>query len=86
MTGFSFTQTRQANGFNWLALDTGFAYDDPANGNNTLDIVLFAEFTEETENRADAEALVGHRTLIVEPTNVSVYESVESTDPEGGSR
>ena len=78
------TQTRQANGFNWLALDTGFGYDDPANGNNILDIVLWAEFTEETTNRAEAQALVGHRTLIVEPTNASIHEQPAATD-EGGS-
>ena len=74
------TRTRQANGFNWLALDTGFAYDDPANGNNILDIVLWAEFTETVENTAIAEARVGHRTLIAEPTNASVHESVDAAE------
>lgn len=78
------TRTRQANGFNWLALDTGFVYDNQGNGNNILDIVVWAEFTETTMNRADAEALVGHRTLIVEPTNASVHERPAATDPEGG--
>lgn len=78
------TQTRQANGFNWLALDTGFLYDSPANGNNILEIVVWAEFTEEVVNRAEAEALVGHRTLIVEPTSASIHEQPAATD-EGGS-
>ncbi|HJR44370.1 MAG TPA: hypothetical protein VJ927_02075 [Actinomycetota bacterium] len=78
------TQTRQANGFNWLALDTGFLYDNPANGNNILEIVVWAEFTEEVVNRAEAEALVGHRTLIVEPTSASIHEQPAATD-EGGS-
>ncbi len=72
------TQTRQANAFNWLAIDTGFAYDNPANGNNILDIVLWATLTEETVNRAEAEALIGHRTLIAEPTNASVHETVDA--------
>ena len=81
---YDMTQTRQANGFNWLAIDTGFAYDDPANGNNILDIVLWAEFTEEATNNAVAEALVGHRTLIAEPTNASVHESVDAADAGGG--
>lgn len=81
---YDMTQTRQANGFNWLALDTGFAYDDRANGNNVLDIVVWAEFTETTLNRADAEALVGHRTLIVEPTNASIHEQTAATDAGGG--
>jgi hypothetical protein len=74
------TQTRQANAFNWLALDVGFNYDDPANGNNIVDIVLWAEFTEEVVNRADAQALVGHRTLIAEPTNASNHESVDAAE------
>jgi len=81
---YDMTRTRQANGFNWLALDTGFVYDDPANGNNILDIVVWAEFTETTVNRGVAEARVGHRTLIAEPTNASVHEAVNATDPEGG--
>ena len=77
------TRTRQANGFNWLALDTGFVYDNAANGQNLLDIVLWAEFTETTTNTAIAEARVGHRTLIVEPTNVSVHEAVNATGGAG---
>lgn len=73
---YDMTRTRQANGFNWLALNTGFGFDSPANGNNILDITLWAEFTETTTNTAIAEARVGHRTLIVEPTNASVHEAV----------
>lgn len=79
------TRTRQANGFNWLALDTGFVYDNLANGQNILDIVLWAEFTNTTTNRGVAEARVGHRTLIVEPTNASVHEAVNAGDA-GGTR
>jgi hypothetical protein len=73
---YDMTRTRQANAFNWLALDSGTAYDSAANGNNILDITLWAEFTETTINTAVAEARVGHRTLIVEPTNASVHEAV----------
>ena len=78
------TQTRQANAFNWLALDVGFNYDNPANGNNVVDIIVFAEFTETTENRGVAEALIGNRTLIAEPTNASNHEWVRETDESGG--
>ena len=74
------TRTRQANGFNWLALNVGSAFDDPANGNNIIDVVVHAEFTETTTNRGVAEARVGHRTLIVEPDNASVHESVDPAD------
>ena len=80
---YDMTRTRSANGFNWLALDTGFVYDNPANGQNILDIVLWAEFTETTVNRGVAEARVGHRTLIVEPTNVSVHETVQPLPADG---
>lgn len=69
------TRTRQANAFNWIALNIGFAYDDPANGNNIVDITLWGELTEgPNSGEALAEAIVGHRTLIVEPTNASVHE------------
>lgn len=74
------TRTRQANGFNWLALNVGRTFDDPANGNNVIDVVVYAEFTETTVNRGVAEARVGHRTLIVEPDNASVHESVDPAD------
>jgi hypothetical protein len=74
---YEHTRTRQANGFNWLALDVGFNYDAPANGNNVVDIVVYAEFTETTVNRGVAEAKVGRRVLIVEPTNASVHEQVQ---------
>lgn len=80
------TRTRQANAFNWLALDVGRVYDNPANGNNIIDVVVYAEFTETELNAdSDAEALVGHRTLIAEPTNASVHEAVNPADPGGGS-
>ena len=77
------TQTRQANAFNWLALDTGFNYDSPTNGNNILDIVVYAEFTDEVDGRAVAEALIGNRTLIAEPTNASNHEWVSQNDAGG---
>jgi hypothetical protein len=78
------TQTRQANGFNWLALNPGFEYDSLDNGQNILDIVVWAEFTNEQSANALAEARVGHRTLIAEPTNASVHETVDAADPDGG--
>lgn len=78
------TQTRQANAFNWLALDVGNDYDTPGNGNNIVDVVVYAEFTETSVNRATAEALIGNRTLIAEPTNASVHEWVQPTDADGG--
>lgn len=84
-----FIATRHANAFNWFALDTGFAYDNPSNGQNILDVVLWAQFTRNpntpcTENEDEAfpattcaEAFVGNRTLIIEPTHAAVGEEVE---------
>ena len=90
-----FIRTRSANGFNWLARDIGFNYDDPANGNNIVDIVVFARFNRNgpgclpTGIPAPSEdscsnGIVGRRTLIAEPTNASVHEWVQPTDAEGG--
>lgn len=76
-----FIRTRTANAFNWLALDTGFNYDDPANGNNIIEVVLWADFDTSTMGEAAADAFVGSRTMIIEPTKVSIHEQVE---PQGG--
>jgi hypothetical protein len=76
-----YIRTRTANAFNWLALDTGVTYDDPANGNNIIEVVLFADFDTSTAGEAAAEAFVGSRTMILEPTSVSIHEQVE---PAGG--
>lgn len=90
-----YIRTRTANAFNWLAINTGFAYDEAGNGNNILDVVVYAEYTREPTactglvapepEDACAQAIVGARTLIAEPTKVSVHEQVEPTDPDGGS-
>jgi hypothetical protein len=76
-----YIRTRTANAFNWLATDIGFNYDSPVNGNNIVEIVVFADYDTDTAGEALAEAFVGSRTLIAEPTNASVHESV---DPQGG--
>lgn len=81
-----YIRTRTANAFNWLAMDVGFAYDDPANGNNIVDIVVYADYDTDTAGEAMAEAFVGSRTLIAEPTNASIHESVDPIDPEVGTR
>jgi hypothetical protein len=69
-----FIDTRTANGFNWLAINTGTVYDDLANGQNILDIVVRATLTTEATN-GTAEAIIGNRTLIVEPTHLAVSET-----------
>ena len=75
-----YIRTRTSNSFNWLATDIGFNYDDPANGNNIVDIVVFADYDVSTTGDAVADAFLGSRTLIAEPTNASTHETV---DPAG---
>lgn len=80
-----YIRTRTANAFNWLAFDLGTLYDDPAipegAGNNIIEVVLWADYDTNTVGEAAAEAFVGSRTMIVEPTKVSNHEQVE---PQGG--
>lgn len=76
-----YIRTRAANSFQWLALDTGFVYDDPANGNNVLTVELWADYDVSEEGNAVADAFVGSRTMIIEPVKVSIHEQVQ---PQGG--
>lgn len=76
-----FIRTRNANAFNWVATDVGRVYDDAANGNNIVEIKVFADYDTNEVGDAVADAFVGSRTLVAEPTNLSVHEQV---DPQGG--
>jgi hypothetical protein len=76
-----YIRTRTANAFNWIATDVGRQYDSPANGNNIVKIEVIADYDATTAGTALAEAFVGSRTLVAEPTNLSVHERV---DPQGG--
>lgn len=59
----SFLETRTANAFNWVAMNLG-------SGDHT--IVAKARLTTETEgDLALADAVVGKRTLVVEPTKLA---------------
>ena len=78
-----YIRTRTANGFNWLALDTGSFYDDvELNGNNIITVELWADYDVATDpaTHAQAEAFVGSRTMIIEPTKVSNHEQVAPED------
>ena len=71
----TFLSTKSTHGFNWIALNTGRdGYD--ANGDNILDIKVWADYTESESETGTADAVIGNRTLIVEPTNLSVHEAV----------
>jgi hypothetical protein len=63
----TFFRTRAANAFNWLAMNVG-------NGIHT--ITVKAELTEEATSNAVAEAAVGKRTLIIEPTKLANDASI----------
>ena len=73
----TFLSTKSTHGFNWIALNTGRdGYD--VDGNNILDIKVWADYTEsESSPEQKAEAVIGNRTLIVEPDNFSVHEAVQ---------
>lgn len=57
-----FLQTRSANGFNWITLDVG-------NGEHTLEFK--GRLDVNTENAGNTKAVVGPRTLIVEPVKLA---------------
>jgi hypothetical protein len=79
-----YIRTRAANAFNWLAINTGSTYDSLDNGQNILDIQVWADYQEGTTGNAVADAFVGQRSLIIEPTKTSNHETsgggVESAD------
>lgn len=62
--------TAQANGFNWLALNVG-------NGIHTVEVK--ATLTETATNNATADAAVGKRTLVVEPTHAANDETTANS-------
>jgi hypothetical protein len=63
----TFMETRAANGFNWMALNVG---------SDTHTIEVKAELTTDQTARASAIAVVGNRTLIVEPVKSANDEAV----------
>jgi hypothetical protein len=63
----TFMETRQANGFNWMALNVGSA---------THKIEVKAELIATGTEKASALAVVGKRTLIVEPVKSANNEAV----------
>lgn len=83
-----YISTRTANAFNWVAFNAGTIYDNPANGNNIIDIRVFAKFESTSTpgtcalgDRSCSEAFIGNRTLVVENTNAQNEEVATTTDP-----
>ena len=77
---YTYQRTKQANAWQWLALDVGKNYDAPANGNNIVDIVVHGYYATSEVGRAVADAYVGQRVLIAEPTHASVHEQILPVD------
>lgn len=87
-----FIRTRTANGFNWLAFNVGKEYD--TDRNNVVTVRLHGSFTklpqdcgtEEADSalgpygKTCADAYVGRRSLIIEPTHASVHEQSGRAD------
>ncbi|HEY7874287.1 MAG TPA: hypothetical protein VIG64_04100 [Actinomycetota bacterium] len=92
-----YNRNRTATAFQWLATNVGTAYDSPTNGNNVIEVLVHAAYTDADGTDCDAlaeggessftqtcsKAFVGKRTLIVEHTKASVIENTASSD--GGS-
>lgn len=92
-----YNSNRQANAFQWLATNVGTAYDNVANGQNIIEVLVHARYTDADATDCDAlavgeastytqtcsNAFVGKRTLIVEHTKASVIENTASSN--GGS-
>ena len=107
-----YIRTRTANAFNWLAGNVGddqtnctavdpdqYCFDDVAlNGNNIIDIVVWAEYDVNPNTSGNdpancpttpgmeitcAAAFVGSRTLIADPVHIAIHEVVGETDGEG---
>jgi hypothetical protein len=63
----TFFKTREANAFNWVALNVG-------NGIHLIEVK--GELTKEATTNATAEAAVGNRTVVVEPTHAAHNETL----------
>ncbi|MGH2838165.1 MAG: hypothetical protein ACRDJY_07435 [Thermoleophilaceae bacterium] len=68
----TFMKTRNANGFNWMALNVG---------SGTHEIVVKASLDTTNTQRASATGVVGSRTLVVEPTHSANNEAVSDLAP-----
>ena len=65
-----YLSTKSANAFNWVRLNTG-------SGDHTLQV--FATFTTSATQGSNADAYIGNRTLIVEPTKLANNAVISDT-------
>jgi hypothetical protein len=69
-----YIDTRTANAFNWLALNVGTTYGGTADNVHKIDLV--ATWNTNATAGAIAEAVVGNRTLVLEPVKAWNREAV----------
>jgi len=65
-----YLSTKSANDFNWVRLNAGA-------GDHELDV--FADFTTDASSTSNADAYIGNRTLIVEPTKLANNAVISDT-------
>jgi len=65
-----YLDTKSAHAFSWVRLNTG---------SGTHTIVLKADFHQEVAGNANAEAIAGNRTLVVEPTKLANNAVISDT-------
>jgi hypothetical protein len=69
-----YIRTKSAHAFNWVRMNTG-------SGEHTIEVK--ADLTTETEGSATTEAIIGNRTLIVEPTKMANSAIIGDTGTSG---
>jgi len=62
-----YIQTKHASGFNWAVLNVGA-------GTHTIEV--FATYSEATAGNGNAQGIIGNRSLVVQPVNCQVNETV----------
>lgn len=67
----TFIRTRTANAFNWV---------QPNAGKGVHTVRLYADYLETTTNTGDAMAVVGRRTMIIEPVKMKNDEHVQDVN------
>jgi len=69
-----YLNTRNANSFNWMALNVGTTY--PGTSDNVHLVEVWADWDVEMTQEAVANAFVGNRTLVLEPVKAAHRETV----------
>jgi hypothetical protein len=87
----SYNRTREANGFNWAAIDVGRNYD--TDGDNVVNVEVHARLAGEVQDQDTSDndgdtspaamAAIGKRTLVIEPTRMAVRATTQNGETVG---